>query len=233
MRTRCASRHAAGSRPSSRSSTRRPAWSSTSPIGSSSSARACPRAGRPRAGPRRDRSWLAPGDDGPRTSSSRPAAPRPTRTATSCSAPGSTPAPARPWGDLPVLACSADLADSTSISGLRRGPRGRRGLRLVRARHQPRRSPAAAADHRVPRTPAWSAGGLGQPERGPRGVVQWLLGCVQHYGLQLPEVRPHAPLQPARAGLRLEVGKVIWVAGHSSRDGRGQPHPLRDLRLQW
>ena len=71
-----------------------------------------------------------------------------------------------------------------------------------------------------------------QPGRRPVRRLQRLLGRVLDLRLVLvPQVRPDAPLQPARAGLRAQGRQgALGRRPLRPRDGRGLAHPLRHLR---
>ena len=115
---------------------------------------------------------------------------------------------------------------------LRQGIWRGRGLGLVRARHQPARHGPANRDHRVHQCRPDGRPGHGQHGRRPVQGLQRLLGHVLDVRLVLiPQVRPDAPLQPARPGLRAEAGQgALDRRPCRSRDGRGLAHPLRHLR---
>ncbi len=138
----------------------------------------------------------------------------------------------RDYGRPLFIACSADLAEFDEHRGLRQTLRRHAGLRLVRARHQSYGRAAADRNHRV-----HERGHDGRPRDGQHGRqslrrVRGLLGRLLHVRLvQLSRLRPDAPVQPARPGLR-PAPRPDPVRGGSlgSGNGRGLADALRGVR---
>ncbi len=105
-------------------------------------------------------------------------------------------------------------------------------LGLVRTQHQSPGNATADRDHRVHQRGPGCGAGVGQSRRGPDAVLRRVLGRVLHLCLvQLPQVRPDAAVQPARAGRRHTRGQGALDRGSlGPRDGRGLAHALRHLR---
>ena len=131
-----------------------------------------------------------------------------------------------------VLACSADLADSTAISGFAKDFGDKKGFGWYERNSNTEGSLLPQQITEFTNAGLVVGAATVNMSRDPRGRVRGLLGRLLDLRLVLvPQVRDDAALQPARPGLRAEGRQ-----GHLGRrplrprDGRGQPHPLRHLR---
>ena len=138
------------------------------------------------------------------------------------------------YGRPLFIAASADLANSTNLSGFGKDFGDMPGSGWYNATPIP--DGALLPTEITEFTNAGMIAGLATVNMSadPFYVLHRILGRVFDVRLlQLPEVRRDAALQPARAGLRVE-GRQGALGGRplGSRNCRGLANPLRDLRTR-
>ena len=138
---------------------------------------------------------------------------------------------AQEYGRPLFLACSADLAGSTNISGFASEYGDFKGYGWYERVGSKEGSPASSGNHGIHQHGHSRRRGIGQfCDAARRGVRRFLGSGLYLWIVLLSQVRPYASVQPALPGLRTQDRKG-HLGGRSLRSGNGGrfTYPLRDL----
>ena len=152
-----------------------------------------------------------------RSSTRRRARSSPTGPRWAPGAPGSTPIAKQHYGRPLIVACSADLAESTNIAGFAKDFGDLPGWGWYERDANPRGTRPAPGDHRVRQRRHPGRHGVGQPRAGRRARPSTASGAPARRTRSFSYLK-YGPLRlfsQMAQDSELKLGKVIWIAGHS------------------